>query len=90
MRMAPDFLGTSTIPAHHGVGSSTFETTPITSILASSSLTLVRSGSGTCRGVKRVYGLPSGLSLISYGSLRLPSPLNLRKSLPYVSRCAGG
>jgi len=37
-------------PQHHGVGSLTLEMTPAFSIRSSSSATLVRSGSGTCRG----------------------------------------
>ena len=57
MRMAPSFLGTKTIPAHHGVGSSTLEITSIDSIRLSSSLTFWHSDSGTCRGVKSEYGL---------------------------------
>ena len=37
IRIAPDFLGTTTIPAHHGVGSSTLEMIPSDSIRSSSS-----------------------------------------------------
>jgi len=36
---------------NHGVDSSTLEVMPIDSIRFSSSVTLVRRGSGTCRGV---------------------------------------
>ena len=39
--------GFSTIPAHHGVGSDTFDITPAFSILSSSSATLERRGRGT-------------------------------------------
>ena len=34
IRTSPDFFGTTTIPAHHGVGSVTFEITPAFSILS--------------------------------------------------------
>ena len=36
----PDYLGTTTMPAHDGVGSLPFEMTPAFSIVSSSSLTL--------------------------------------------------
>ena len=52
MRTAPFFLGTTTITAHHSVGSSTFEITPISSIRLSSSMTFALRGMGTCRGVQ--------------------------------------
>ena len=45
---SPFFLGTTTIPAHQGVGSSTFEMTPSASMQLSSFCTLGRSGNGTC------------------------------------------
>ena len=63
---APDFLGTTTIPAHQGVGSFTFEITPISSMRSNSSWTLSRSGSGTFLGcVERVVShLLSGESCI--------------------------
>ena len=44
IRTLPDFLGTMTIPAHQGVGSSTLEITPMASMLASSSATFEHSG----------------------------------------------
>ena len=44
--MAPDFFGTTTIPAHHGVGSSTLEIMPQDSIQVDSSWTFLRIGSG--------------------------------------------
>ena len=53
IRMAPDFLGATTIPAHQGVGESTFEITPMDSIRLSLSSTFCRSGSGTLLGVYR-------------------------------------
>ena len=76
MRIAPSFLGATTIPAHHGVGSSTFLITPIDSIHSSSVLTLGRSGIGMCLGVNSEKGVASAFRWISYGSPRLPSPLN--------------
>ena len=64
MRIVPVFFGTTTMPAHQGVGSSTFEITLIDSILSSSCFTLVRSGIGTLRGVKIANGLAPAFSLI--------------------------
>ena len=49
MQIAPDFLGTTTIPAHNGVGLSTLEIMPMDSILFSSSMTFGKNGSGTWR-----------------------------------------
>ena len=40
----PDFLGTTTIPAHQGIGSVTLAITPSSSILSRSSFTLALSG----------------------------------------------
>ena len=61
----PDFFGTTTMPAHHGVGSSIREMTPRDSMRMSSSCTFFLRGKGTFRGVKRAQGLALGLSLIS-------------------------
>ena len=72
----PAFLGTTTIPEHHSVGSSTREITPRLSILSNSSLTLVRSGSDTVRAVCNAYGRASGFNFISYSRLNVPSPSN--------------
>ena len=76
MRIAPFFFGTTTIPAHHGVGSSTFEMTPIDSIRSSSSLTFGRNGRGTCLGAYREWGVAPDFRWISYSSPRFPSPWN--------------
>ena len=73
---SPDFLGTTTIPAHQGVGSSTFDITPIASILSSSCLTFGRKGKAMFRGVESAIGLASGVSLISNSSPRFPNPVN--------------
>ena len=62
IRTSPDFLGTTTIQAHHGVGSNTFAITPAFSILSRSSATLGRRGRGMCRGVKSACGLALGRS----------------------------
>ena len=51
MRTEPSFFGSTTMPAHHGVGTSTFEITPIDSIRSSSFFTVWRSGRGTFLGV---------------------------------------
>ena len=74
IQLAPSFLGTTTIRAHQGVGLSTFEITPIDSMQSSSSFTLDRSGSGTCRGANRQWGAAPGLIHISYSSPMFPSP----------------
>ena len=70
---SPDFLGTTTIPAHQGVGSSTFDITPIATILSSS---FGRRGKAMFRGVDSANGLASGVSLISNSSPRFPNPVN--------------
>lgn len=46
IRIAPLFLGTTTMPAHHGVGTSTFEMTPMSSMRSSSSVTCALRGMG--------------------------------------------
>ena len=61
----PNFFGTTAMPAHHGVGSSTREITPSDSMHVSSSCTFFLRGKGTFCGVKRAQGLALGLSLIS-------------------------
>ena len=48
---SPDRLGTTTIPAHQGVGSVTGEITPSVFIRCSSFWTFGRRGMGTLRGV---------------------------------------
>ena len=57
-------LGTTTIPAHHSVGSSTLEMLCICSIWASS-LTFERRGTGTLLGVVRANGLACGFSFMT-------------------------
>ena len=69
------FFGTGTIPAHHIVGSSTFDITPIDVMLSSSSFTRSRRGKGIFLAVNRAWGLASALSLIVYASPRFPRPL---------------
>lgn len=54
MWILPDFLGTTTMLAHQGVGSSTLDSTPIASILATSWSTFGCNGSGTCKVMKSV------------------------------------
>ena len=51
IRSAPSFSGTTTMPAHHGVGSSALEMTPRDSIRSSSSWTLGRRVSGESRSL---------------------------------------
>ena len=72
MRTLPFFLGTTTVPAHHWIGLSTFEITPKDSIRWSSSSTCGRRGSGTWPGVKSARGVASGLSLKINSSPRFP------------------
>ena len=55
---------------------STFEITPMASILASSCATLGRRGSAILRGVDSANGFASGLSVISNSSPRFPNPWN--------------
>ena len=62
----PDFFRTTTIPAHHGVGSVTLEMMPAFSIFPSSSANLGRRGRGTLRGVKRAKSLAPGISWMVY------------------------
>ena len=77
MCTAPDFLGTTTIPAHQGVGSSTGVMTPSDYMLESSSFTFCRRGNSTFLGVYRANGCASGFRQISYGSpFQVPRPVN--------------
>ena len=74
--MSPDFLGTTTIPAHQDVGSVTLDITPNDSIQFNSSSTLSRNGIGTFLGVCKAWGLASYFKVIVYGSPKLPNPVN--------------
>ncbi len=58
----PRDLGTTTIPAHHSVGSSTRERTPSCSILFSSFLTAGSKGMDTFLGVLKAKGVAPSLS----------------------------
>jgi hypothetical protein len=69
----PDF-GTTTISAHHSVGSSIREMTPNFSILGNSALTLSISGNGTLRGTDNANGFASGYNAIVYVQFVFPSP----------------
>ena len=69
---APDFFGTTTMPAHHGVGSVTLDMTPKASIRSSSACTFGHRGIGTLLDVKSACGAASSLSFISYTSPRFP------------------
>ena len=66
--MFPDFLGTTTIPAHHGVGTSTLEITPMASILASCLVTLGLRGRAMLQGVESAYAIASGFNVMLNGS----------------------
>ena len=76
IRTVPSFLGTTTIPAHQGVGTSTLEMTPKDSMRDSSSFTFLQSGSGTFLGVCRAKGVASGLRQIWNSPLSVPRPEN--------------
>ena len=54
-------FGTTTMPAHHGVGVSTFEITPSDSMWDNSSLTFWRRGMGTLRECKLQKVLPQAV-----------------------------
>ncbi len=74
IRIAPDFLGATTMPAHQGVGSDTFRITPSFSMRFSSCWTFCRKGMGMFLGAYKAYGVASPFSLISYPSPKVPSP----------------
>ena len=76
MRTLPFFLGTTTIPAHQSVGTSTLEMTSRVSMRLSSSRTFSRRGMGTFLAVKRAWGAALGFRRISYSPFMVPSPLN--------------
>ena len=76
MRTVPFCFGTTTNPAHHGIGTFTFEITPRDSILVNSSLIFFRSGRGTLRGVWSAKGCASGRSRISKFPSNVPSRVN--------------
>ena len=64
MRTSPDLFGTTTIPAHHGVGVVTLEITPSFSIRSSSFFTRGRRGIGTFLGVNSAYGRNPSFNVI--------------------------
>ena len=64
MRTFPDFFGTTTIPAHHGVSSVTLEIILSFSMQFSSSMSFGLRGSGTFLGVNSANGFASGWSLM--------------------------
>ena len=74
--MVPDFLGTTTIPAHQSDGFLYFGNTPSDSMLASSFWTFSLSGKGTVHGVYLAKGFVFGFSSILYSLLRVPRPVN--------------
>ena len=76
IRINPDGFGTTTMAAHHCVGSFTWDIIPSLSICCISSLTFSRNGSGMFLGVNRQNGLASGYSLIVYSPLNIPSQEN--------------
>ena len=81
MRTAPLGLGTTTMPAHHGVGSSTLEMTPRFSIRCNSSLTFWRSGMGTLRGVYIACGWAPSRNFFAKVPQTFKHPLKLLMNL---------
>ena len=74
IRTFPLLFGTTTIPAHHSVGSSTLRITPNSCIRFSSYSTLDLSGMGIRLGVARTYGLASAFNTILYSPSIVPRP----------------
>ena len=73
--MDPDGLGATTIAAHHGVGSVTWEITPRLSIRFNSCLTFSHRGIGMFLAIKSEKGLASGFRLMVYSLLKVHNPL---------------
>ena len=69
-------LGTTTIPAHHSVGSVISDMTPCESILSISFLTYGRSGWVILRGVKMCRETASSFNFMEQVSSSFPNPLN--------------
>ena len=80
MLTEPDFLGTTTMPEHQGVGLSERDITPSDSICPSSSCTFFLKGIGTTRGVNKANGLASGARLILKLSGNVPRPVKIALS----------
>ena len=76
VRTFPLLFGTTTIPAHHSVGSSTLQITPNSCIHLSSCSTLDLSGMGILLGVASAYCLASGFKMILYSPSIVPRPWN--------------
>ena len=73
---SPDRFGTTTIPAHHEVGSVILVVTPKASIRSSSSRTFSRRGRATLCGEYREYGMALSFNQMMYSSFMLPRPSN--------------
>ena len=82
MQIDPDGFGTTTMAAHHSVGSFTWDITPSLSMHWISYFTFSRNGIDMFLGVNKQNGLASGCSFIVYSPLNVPSPEN---SLGYCS-----
>ena len=85
---SPYFFDTTTIPAHQGVGCSTFEITCIDSILSNSCFTLVRRSTGTYQGVKIANGVAPSFSLIVNSSPNYPSLAKVTEILSIILQFA--
>ena len=88
IQTVPSFLGTTTIPAHQGVGTSTLEMTPKDSMRDSSSFTFLQSGSGTFLG--RVKGVASGLRRSWNSPFSVPRPENMAGNWVVMSPRSSG
>ena len=64
------------MPAHHGVGLSTFDITPRDSMHSNSFWNLLQYCSGTCLGVNKACDLASAFNLMEYSSPNDPNPVN--------------
>ena len=76
IRTAPESLGTTTIAAHHGIGTSTGEITPRLCMHCNSQCTFDRNGRGIFRGAFKASGWLFGFSLIVYSHANVPNPVN--------------
>ncbi len=64
IQIFPFYFTTGTIPAHHSIGCSILDITPILSIRSNSSLILFSKGISTLRGIVSAYGTASAFKRI--------------------------
>ena len=73
----PSGLGTTTIPTHHSVGTSTLAMTPSCCIRHNLFHAFLSNGTATRLGTDIANGLVCDLSLITYSPRSLPSPVSI-------------